>query len=48
MAGGWHIGDLSQSYWQTASATAAFSDSPDYKDENKRLSDRLIEEDCGV
>lgn len=46
MAGGWHdAGDLSQSYWQTASATAAFFRLARlYKDENKSLSDRLIEE----
>ena len=46
MAGGWHdAGDLSQSYWQTASATAAFFRlALAYQKENKRLSDRLIEE----
>ncbi len=46
MAGGWHdAGDLSQSYWQTASATAAFFRlAMQYMKENKKLSDRLIEE----
>ncbi|MCJ7449347.1 MAG: glycoside hydrolase family 9 protein [Bacteroidales bacterium] len=46
MAGGWHdAGDLSQSYWQTASVTAAFFRlARQYQKENKRLSDRLIEE----
>ena len=46
MAGGWHdAGDLSQSYWQTASATAAFFRmAGQYMKQNKRLSDRLIEE----
>lgn len=46
MAGGWHdAGDLSQSYWQTASATAAFFRlGRQYQKENSRLSDRLIEE----
>lgn len=46
MAGGWHdAGDLSQSYWQTASATAAFFRlARAYQKENKKLSDRLIEE----
>ncbi len=46
MAGGWHdAGDLSQSYWQTASATAAFFRlARQYRKENKKLSDRLIEE----
>lgn len=46
MAGGWHdAGDLSQSYWQTASATAVFFRlAREYRKENKRLSDRLIEE----
>lgn len=46
MAGGWHdAGDLSQSYWQTASATAAFLRlARHYAKDNKRLSDRLIEE----
>jgi hypothetical protein len=46
MAGGWHdAGDLSQSYWQTASATAAFFRlARKYQKENKKLSDRLIEE----
>lgn len=46
MAGGWHdAGDLSQSYWQTASATAAFFRlGVKYMKEDKKLSDRLIEE----
>ena len=46
MAGGWHdAGDLSQSYWQTASATAAFFRlAMSYQKENKKLADRLIEE----
>lgn len=46
MAGGWHdAGDLSQSYWQTASATAAFFRLASlYQEENKELSDRLVEE----
>lgn len=46
MAGGWHdAGDLSQSYWQTASATAAFFRlARIYQKENKKLSDRLVEE----
>jgi hypothetical protein len=46
MAGGWHdAGDLSQSYWQTASATAAFFRlAMQYKKENSKLSDRLIQE----
>jgi len=46
MAGGWHdAGDLSQSYWQTASATAAFFRlARQYREENRKLSDRLIEE----
>lgn len=46
MAGGWHdAGDLSQSYWQTASATAAFFRlARHYQNGNKKLSDRLIEE----
>jgi hypothetical protein len=46
MAGGWHdAGDLSQSYWQTASATAAFFRlARQYQKENKKLADRLIEE----
>ena len=46
MAGGWHdAGDLSQSYWQTASATAAFFRlARQYRKENQKLSDRLIEE----
>lgn len=46
MSGGWHdAGDLSQSYWQTASATAAFFRlARQYEKINKRLSDRLIEE----
>jgi len=46
MAGGWHdAGDLSQSYWQTASATAAFFRLARlYQEENKMLSDRLVEE----
>lgn len=46
MAGGWHdAGDLSQSYWQTASATAAFFRlARQYENKDKRLSDRLIEE----
>lgn len=46
MAGGWHdAGDLSQSYWQTASATAAFFRlAITYQKENKKLADRLIEE----
>lgn len=46
MAGGWHdAGDLSQSYWQTASATAVFFRlARQYQKENKKLSDRLIEE----
>jgi hypothetical protein len=46
MAGGWHdAGDLSQSYWQTASATAAFFRlARKYQKENKKLSDRLMEE----
>jgi hypothetical protein len=46
MAGGWHdAGDLSQSYWQTASATAAFFRlARQYREENENLSDRLIEE----
>lgn len=46
MAGGWHdAGDLSQSYWQTASATSAFFRLARlYQKENKMLSDRLIEE----
>lgn len=46
MAGGWHdAGDLSQSYWQTASATAAFFRLARlYQEENKTLSDRLVEE----
>jgi len=46
MAGGWHdAGDLSQSYWQTASATAAFFRlARQYQKTNKKLADRLIEE----
>lgn len=46
MAGGWHdAGDLSQSYWQTASATAAFFRLARlYEKKNRKLSDRLIEE----
>ena len=46
MAGGWHdAGDLSQSYWQTASATAAFFRlARQYQKKNGRLSERLIEE----
>ena len=46
MAGGWHdAGDLSQSYWQTASATAAFFRLAEkYRMKNKKLADRLIEE----
>lgn len=46
MAGGWHdAGDVSQSYWQTASATAAFFRLARlYQKENKALSDRLVEE----
>lgn len=46
MAGGWHdAGDLSQSYWQTASATATFFRLARlYQKENKTLSDRLVEE----
>ncbi|MDX9727380.1 MAG: glycoside hydrolase family 9 protein, partial [Bacteroidales bacterium] len=46
MAGGWHdAGDLSQSYWQTASATAAFFRlGIQYVKKNKKLSDRLIQE----
>lgn len=46
MAGGWHdAGDLSQSYWQTASVTAAFFRlARHYQKDNKKLSDRLIEE----
>lgn len=46
MAGGWHdAGDVSQSYWQTASATAAFFRlARQYEKENSKLSDRLIEE----
>ena len=46
MAGGWHdAGDLSQSYWQTASATAAFFRlARQYQKKNNKLSDRLIEE----
>ena len=46
MAGGWHdAGDLSQSYWQTASATAAFFRlAMQYMKENRKLSDRLIQE----
>jgi hypothetical protein len=46
MAGGWHdAGDLSQSYWQTASATASFFRlARQYQKSNRRLSDRLIEE----
>ncbi len=46
MAGGWHdAGDLSQSYWQTASATAAFFRLARlYEKKNRKLSNRLIEE----
>jgi len=46
MSGGWHdAGDLSQSYWQTASATAAFFRlARKYQKENPKLSERLIEE----
>jgi len=46
MAGGWHdAGDLSQSYWQTASATAAFFRlARHYGKKDERLSKRLIEE----
>jgi hypothetical protein len=46
MAGGWHdAGDVSQSYWQTVSATAAFFRLARlYQKENKALSDRLVEE----
>jgi len=46
MAGGCHdAGDLSQSYWQTASATAAFFRlAMQYMKDNKKLSDRLIQE----
>jgi len=46
MAGGWHdAGDLSQSYWQTASATAAFFRlAMQYIKENRKFSDRLIQE----
>lgn len=46
MAGGWHdAGDLSQSYWQTASATAAFFRlARHYEKRDKRLANRLIEE----
>jgi len=46
MAGGWHdAGDLSQSYWQTASATAVFFRlAAQYLQKNKKLADRLIEE----
>jgi hypothetical protein len=46
MAGGWHdAGDLSQSYWQTASGTAAFFRlARHYQDIDKKLSERLVEE----
>ena len=46
MAGGWHdAGDVSQSYWQTASATAAFFRlARQYQKKNSKLSNRLIEE----
>lgn len=46
MAGGWHdAGDLSQSYWQTASATAAFFRlARHYEKSHPQLSARLIEE----
>ncbi|NQU85519.1 MAG: glycoside hydrolase family 9 protein [Mariniphaga sp.] len=46
MAGGWHdAGDLSQSYWQTASVTAVlFKLARQYKAENSKLSERMIEE----
>lgn len=46
MAGGWHdAGDLSQSSWQTADATAIFFRlARKYQVTNKKLSDRLIEE----
>lgn len=46
MAGGWHdAGDLSQSSWQTADATAIFFRlARKYQSTNKQLSDRLIEE----
>ena len=46
MAGGWHdAGDLSQSSWQTADATAIFFRlARKYQKTNKQLSDRMIEE----
>lgn len=46
MSGGWHdAGDLSQSHWQTASATAVFFKlARKYQKENLQLSERLIEE----
>lgn len=46
LAGGWHdAGDLSQSYWQTASATAAFFRlARHYEKADRRLAARLAEE----
>jgi len=46
LAGGWHdAGDQSQSYWQTASATAAFFRlAQQYHNKNRELSERLIQE----
>lgn len=46
LSGGWHdAGDLSQSYWQTASTTAAFFKlSRQYSNTDKQLSERLKEE----
>jgi hypothetical protein len=46
MAGGWHdAGDLSQSYWQTASATAAFFRlARQYQKADPRFAARLAEE----